>query len=49
MFVVEWHGTGQRATNEATISLHDVGNEATTTEKDYAIIIAEDGAVGLSY
>lgn len=45
VLVVEWHGTGQSATNEATISLHDVRNEATTTEKDYAIITAEDGAV----
>ena len=45
VFVVEWHGAWPRATNEATVSLHDLGNEATTTEKDYAIITAEDGAV----
>ncbi len=45
VFVVEWHGAGPRATNEATLSLHDIGDEPMKTEKDYAIIIAEDRAV----
>jgi hypothetical protein len=45
VFVVEWHGARPCPTNEATVSLHDVGNEAATTEKHYAIIFGEDRAV----
>jgi hypothetical protein len=45
VFVVEWHGAGPRATNEATVSLQDIGDEPMKTEKDCAIIIAEDRAV----
>jgi hypothetical protein len=45
MFIVKWHRAGPRATNEATVSPHNIGDEPIKTEKNYAIITAEDRSV----